>query len=269
VAAAAMAARTRRIPIAVSALLPNLYDPLRLAEDIAVLDLMSGGRVSYTMALGYREEEYAAFGREWRGRGAALERRLETLIALWAGDEVILDGRAVRLSPLPLTRPHPMLFYGGGSPAAARRAARLGLPFQPQVDDAALLEAYAAECRAHGREPGWVLAPKAAPAVVLAAEDPEAFWAEHGECLLADARGYAAWGDGAPSHVRDDAETVADLRAGDRYLVATPDDLVARSRAGGLDLVIAHPLCGGLPAEPSWESLRLLGERVLPALRPG
>ncbi len=266
VVASAMAARTQRIPITVAALLANLYDPLRLAEDVAVLDLLSGGRVSYTFGLGYRPEEYAAFERPWSGRGPVLEQQIRTLLALWAGEEVALGGRTVRLSPLPVSRPHPVLFYGGGSVAAARRAARLGLGFQPQVGDPELRAVYEAECRRLGREPGWVLAPPEAPAVVVAAEDPDRFWARYGEHLLADARGYAVFGDSGPSLVRDDAETVAALRAAGRYLVATPDDLVQRCR-DGLRLVVSHPLCGGLPAEPSWESLRLISEKVLPDVR--
>jgi alkanesulfonate monooxygenase SsuD/methylene tetrahydromethanopterin reductase-like flavin-dependent oxidoreductase (luciferase family) len=56
IVAAAVAARTRRIPITVSALLVNMYEPLKLAEDISVLDHISGGRVSFTLGLGYRRE---------------------------------------------------------------------------------------------------------------------------------------------------------------------------------------------------------------------
>lgn len=68
--AAAMAARTERISISIAALLVNLYDPIRLAEDIAVLDHLSAGRISYTLGLGYRPEEYAALRRPWATRGA-------------------------------------------------------------------------------------------------------------------------------------------------------------------------------------------------------
>src|SRR6478752_6996730 len=70
IVAAAVSARTRRIPITVSALLVNLYEPLKLAEDISVLDHLSGGRVSFTLGLGYRREEYDLFDRPWETRGA-------------------------------------------------------------------------------------------------------------------------------------------------------------------------------------------------------
>ena len=60
---------TNRVPITVSALLVNLYEPVRLAEDIAVLDHLAQGRVAYTFGLGYRPVEYDLYGRSWAGRG--------------------------------------------------------------------------------------------------------------------------------------------------------------------------------------------------------
>ena len=131
VVAAAVAARTTRIPITVSALLVNFYDPVKLAEDVAVLDNLSAGRVSYTIGLGYRPEEYALFDQPWETRGADIERRIELLLALWRGEQVEHDGRQVSITPLPFSDPHPFLFYGGGSPAAARRAAGSGSTSSP------------------------------------------------------------------------------------------------------------------------------------------
>jgi alkanesulfonate monooxygenase SsuD/methylene tetrahydromethanopterin reductase-like flavin-dependent oxidoreductase (luciferase family) len=259
--AAAFAAVTERIPITVAALLVNLYHPLRLAEDIAVLDHLSGGRVSHTLGLGYRREEYDAFGVAWETRGRDIEDRITRMLEAWATGAV---------TPGPYTQPHPMLFYGGGSLAAARRAARLGLHFQPQDADPALRTAYEEECRAQGREPGLTLQARPGPANVFCAEDPDRFWAEHGRHLLADAQAYAAWrGASTKSYVRDDSTTVEEMRAAGVYLVLTADELTERCRSGEIRLVTSHPACGGLPAEPSWESLRLISETVLPAVRAG
>jgi alkanesulfonate monooxygenase SsuD/methylene tetrahydromethanopterin reductase-like flavin-dependent oxidoreductase (luciferase family) len=267
VVAAAVAARTRRLPITVSALLVNLYEPLKLAEDVAVLDHLSGGRVSYTLGLGYRPEEYALFGRPWATRGRDIEATIRLLVALWSGEEVSHEGRLVRCNPLPVSRPHPFLLYGGGSPAAAKRAARLGLGFQPQIADRTLRDLYRSECERLGRTPGLVLMPPAGPANVFCAEDPDAFWASFGPHLLADAQGYSRWAGDLPSQVSDSSETVAELRAGGRYVVVTAAELVERCRSGAIRAVTSHPLCAGLPAAPSWESLRLICEQVMPALR--
>src|SRR3954452_25408944 len=104
--ASAFAAVTARIPITVSALLVNLYEPVRLAEDIAVLDHLSKGRVSYTFGLGYRPVEYELYGRAWARRGADIEARISRVLEIWANGEV---------TPAPSSQPHPFLFYGGGS----------------------------------------------------------------------------------------------------------------------------------------------------------
>ena len=270
--AAAMVARTKSVPITVSALLVNMYDPIKLAEDVAVLDQLSGGRVSYTFGLGYRPQEYALFGRDWDSRGQDIEERIELLLALWRGEEVEYDGRKVRVTPLPFSEPHPFFFYGGGSRAAARRAARLGLNFQPNVADKALRSLYEEECRRLGREPGFTLLPPSGPGTVFCAEDPDRFWARYGEHLLADAMAYRAWASAGATNslITDDSTTVEELRAGGRYLVLEPDELIRQCRSRELRAVSSHPMCGGLPPEPSWESLRQICETVAPALKqPG
>ncbi|WP_205471852.1 LLM class flavin-dependent oxidoreductase [Nocardioides sp. SYSU D00038] len=255
--AAAFAAVTTTIPITVSALLVNLHDPVRLAEEIAVLDHLAKGRVSFTLGLGYRPVEYELFDRSWSTRGRDVEERITTLLACWA------EGRT---TPPPYSRPHPFLFYGGGSPAAARRAGRLGLNFQPQHADPALKEIYDAACREAGREPGFVLTAPEGPANVFCADDPEEFWERWGHHLLADAVAYQEWHGEAGSYVVDHSRTVEEMRTAGVYLVTTPDDLVDRIRSGDVRLVTQHPACGGLPADPSWASLRAICEVVKPAV---
>lgn len=257
--ASAFAAVTSRVPITVSALLVNLYEPVRLAEDIAVLDHLSRGRVAYTFGLGYRPVEYDLYDRSWATRGAEIEARISAVLDAWSSGAT---------TPAPYSRPHPFLFYGGGTPAAARRAARLGLNFQPQHGSAELKEIYDATCLAAGREPGFVLqAPDGGPANVFCAERPDEFWERYGHHLLADAVAYQAWHGEAGSYVVDHSRTVEEMRAAGVYVVLTADELVDRCRSGEIGLVTSHPACGGLPAEPSWESLRLIFETVLPAVR--
>src|SRR4051812_4841992 len=132
VLAAAIAARTTTLPISVAALLVPLHDPIRLAEDMAVVDVMTRGRVSYVAGLGYRPEEYAMFGQSLGARGRRMEESLGVLRQAWTGDEFTYEGRTVRVTPRPYTPGGPPLLYGGGTAAAARRAARFGLPFLAQ-----------------------------------------------------------------------------------------------------------------------------------------
>ena len=86
VLASAMAARTTSIPIVVAALLGLLYDPIRLAEDLAVLDHISSGRVLCVLGMGYRDEEYQLFGVPAQDRAGQMEALLATLRRAWTGE---------------------------------------------------------------------------------------------------------------------------------------------------------------------------------------
>src|SRR5690606_34288739 len=94
VMAAAAAARTKNLLIGVTVLLP-LYDPLRAAEDLAVLDLIANGRSRITAIAGYRREEYEQFGLDISRRPSLMERGIETLKRAWTGEPFDFDGRRV------------------------------------------------------------------------------------------------------------------------------------------------------------------------------
>ncbi|MEV8019253.1 LLM class flavin-dependent oxidoreductase [Streptomyces sp. NPDC086554] len=264
--AGAVFGATRRIAVTVSAIIGPLHDPLRLAEDIAVLDLLSGGRLVTVAGIGYRPEEYAAFGVEWKRRGKLQDELLETLLQAWTGEPFEFRGRTVRVTPRPHTQPHPMLLVGGSSQAAARRAARLGLPFFPSahLPD---LEAYYNERLAEYGTEGWTMMPAAETPLLHIADDPDRTWAEHGEHFLHEARTYASWqSKDIRSAVKSAATTVEELRAEGVYRVLTPDECVAYVQGGAAHLVL-HPLSGGMPVDEGWRSLHHFCENVLPRLK--
>lgn len=127
--AAAAAQATSRITVGISVALAPLYDPIRLAEDAAFLDQLSGGRAALGVALGYRDEEYAGFG---TSRGQRV-RRTEDLCSLlrqaWGDGPVDYEGPAFSRSgfevfPKPVRPGGVPLLMGGHAPAALRRAAR-------------------------------------------------------------------------------------------------------------------------------------------------
>ncbi len=252
--AAAIAARTRTLAISVAALLLAHYEPVKLAEDLAVVDLISRGRVSYVVAIGYRDEEFAMFGIDRRRRAQLVEARIGELRSLWSGERVVVDGRAVRVTPLPFTPGGPLLAYGGGSEAAARRAGRLGLLFIAESSDPSLEAAYT-EAASGCEAPGCLIPAPDDPRTVFVADDPDRAWAEIGRYLLADAVGYSAWNahrEGTASVSR--AATVEALRAErGEYQIVTPDEARAFVDAGRpLNL---QPLVGGLPPDLAWPYL--------------
>ncbi|WP_046727820.1 LLM class flavin-dependent oxidoreductase [Streptomyces humi] len=260
--AGAVFGATRSIAVTVSAVIGPLHDPLRLAEDIAVLDLLSGGRLVTVAGIGYRPEEYALFDVDWKRRGRLQDEVLETVLKAWSGEEFEYRGRTVRVTPRPFTDPHPLLLVGGSSKAAARRAARLGLPFFPSAHLPELEAYYKERLTEYGTE-GWTMMPTAETPLLHIAEDPDRAWERYGEHFLHEARTYASWQSGdIHSAVRSGATTVAELRAEGVYRILTPEQCVS----AGLDNLVLHPLAGGMPVEEGWRSLRLFAETVLPAL---
>ena len=266
VLASAMSARTSTIPIMVAALLVPLHDPIRLAEDMAVLDVVSGGRVSYIAGLGYRPEEYAMFGQSMRDRGRRMEASLTALRDAWSGEEFEYEGRRVRVTPKPVTPGGPFMLYGGGSIAAARRAARFGLGFLAQTWAPGLEDAYREECTRAGNEPGMCMVPGPGTATsVFVAEDVDRAWNDIGPFMLHDAQMYASWLQDAAAVSKSTAPTIAALRdEGGAYRVLTPDQAVEYIGAHGV--LPLHPLCGGCPPALAWETLELVANRVRPQL---
>jgi alkanesulfonate monooxygenase SsuD/methylene tetrahydromethanopterin reductase-like flavin-dependent oxidoreductase (luciferase family) len=263
--AAALAGRTKRARITISALLATLYDPVKLAEDLAVLDLASRGRVTTTLGMGYRPEEYASFGKEYAERGRLLDECIEVLLKAWSGEAFEWQGRRVRVTPRSHTRPHPPINAGGQSLAGARRAARFGLPYQPASNDPAMIALYKDECARLGKQP--VVLPPGSGETIWIARDPERAWRELGPYLLYEATTYASWQPATQqaSAVHSRAKTADDLRTEGKYRVLTPDECVARAKAQGpFATFVLYPLCGGTPPELGWESVKLLCEEVLP-----
>ncbi|MDH2391376.1 LLM class flavin-dependent oxidoreductase [Streptomyces sp. HNM0663] len=261
--AGAVLGATHRISITVSAIIGPLYDPLRLAEDIAVLDLIGKGRLITVAGIGYRPAEYEQLGVEWGRRGLLQDELVETLLTAWRGEPFSFRGRTVTVTPRPYTRPHPTLLVGGSSRAAARRAARFGLPFFPSAH-LPELRAYYEEVRARYGTDGFCMMPAERTPLVHLAEDPDRVWAQHGECFLHEARMYASWqSKDVRSAVRSAATTVEELRREGVYRVLTPAQCLHQGAAG----VVLHPLCGGLPVDEGWRSMHLFCENVLPRLK--
>ena len=268
VVAGAVAARTARLGITLAALVLPLHDPLRVAEDLAVLDILSRGRTVVVFAAGYRAVEFSLFDKPMAGRGAWLEEAVALVRAAWRG-EPVRAGETTTLTPPPFTPGGPPVLLGGSSVAAARRAARVADGFLPSAADPELAAAYRDERARLGLEEGYV-GRADGPAAVFVAEDPDAFWARLAPHALHETNSYGEWEAARPGTARyyEPAEDAGALRASGRYPVLTPDECVRLFRElpedGGL---VLHPLLGGLDPELGWSSLELFRDRVLPRLR--
>ena len=125
-----LAAKTERIGIATAGIVAPLYQPVVLAEMLAHLDVLSGGRLTAGFVLGYRPEEFALYGVTQAERVARFEECLTILTRLWTEGKVSYDGRFTKLdeaflSPKPVQEPRPRIWNGGRVSAMLERTARM------------------------------------------------------------------------------------------------------------------------------------------------
>jgi alkanesulfonate monooxygenase SsuD/methylene tetrahydromethanopterin reductase-like flavin-dependent oxidoreductase (luciferase family) len=265
--ASAIAACTERLILNLVVILP-FYDPVRLAEDMSVLDQISAGRASYVFGIGYRAEEFEHFGLKLGDRGRLADDKLALLRRLLADQDVVHDGRRINVTPRPHTPGGPAMMWGGASLAAARRAGRNGLGLLANGSVPGMVEAYEAACRQNGHEPGFTLVPERdTPTVCFVADDVDAAWDEIGPYLVHDALSYSEWNpDNEVSANITHVKTVEELRGVPSHLILSVDDAAARMAKG--EFLNLSPLCGGLPPELAWPYLRRAADATT-AASPG
>lgn len=263
--AAAIAARTSSISIQVAAMVAAFHDPLRLAEDSAVVDLLSKGRLELVIANGYVADEFAMFDVPLAERAARTTEMVHVLHAAWTGEPFTYRGRQVQVTPRPFRERGPKLALGGSSEPAARRAARLGVSFRPSV--AEVWEAYRQErTELTGSDPGPFLGGDTS--FTFLADDPAAGWEAIAPYAVHESTAYGAWAAAAGTATGYRApSSTEELRASGQYRVVTPEALVSElTAAGPFAVAVVHPMMGGIPPEMAWQSLGLLEQRVLPEL---
>jgi alkanesulfonate monooxygenase SsuD/methylene tetrahydromethanopterin reductase-like flavin-dependent oxidoreductase (luciferase family) len=240
---AALAERTRTMRLGTSIMLAPFVHPLRFAEDVAVADQLSGGRVEIGLGLGYRAREFELLDVPIAARAARTETLVETARRAWN------DGT---VTPPSHQRPEPPLWIGGATAAAARRAARLGCGFLP--------DAYVADdvLRLYRDLGGTAVGVN--PTVHLGD------WAEISEHVLYQHNNYAAWG-GRPLRAS------ADDLSRDRYIVGEPELVIDRLNRlitrTGCDRLYFWARLPGLPIELANRSLERFAREVLLHLRDG
>ena len=176
-AAGMFLARTSTLIASVDCALGPLWNPVRLAEDIALVDNMSRGRLHTTVGLGYRSVEYETLGVDFNERGRLMDSAIERMLSLWSDMGCY-------------TRPHPPLYIGGGARVTARRAARFGLPLSladhlPDVAD------YYRELSVRAGKAPLVIMPRPINRGMICLHDnPDRAWAEFGHHILGEAVTY-------------------------------------------------------------------------------
>lgn len=268
----ALAERTSRVRLGTAVLLAPLHHPLRLAEDLAVVDQLSGGRLDVGLAPGYRPREFTVLDVPKTQRGARTDETIEIMKLAWRGEPFSYHGRHFRfddvtVAPPPVQQPGPPIWIGGSSMASALRAARHGTCFMP--DSGAGPDVYAAyRDGLAGRAPARL----ATNRVLFAAESTEKAWEICGQHLLYQFNWYRKWfSDAGDEDAHGAEQTDASVLSPEHYYVGTPDDILAaitesQARLGYEELIFwARP--PGMPIERATESLELIAKHVLPGLR--
>jgi probable F420-dependent oxidoreductase len=268
----ALSERTSRVRLGTAVLLAPLHHPLKLAEDLAVVDQLSGGRLDVGLAPGYRPKEFSVLDIPKRERGTRTDETIELLRLAWQGETFSYAGRHFQFSdvivtPPPAQQPGPPIWIGGSSLAAARRAARYGLAFMP--DSGAGPEVYEAY---HSGLPSGVAPRISTNRVLFAAQSTEKAWEQCGEYLLYQFNGYRKWfSDAGDDDSHGAALTDPSVLSRDHYFVGTPDEILTSIKASqqefGYEELIFWARPPGMPIEASTASLELIARHVLPALR--
>ena len=268
--AGAIAARTERIRLSTDIALLPLYHPIRLAEELAVLDHISNGRIELGIGMGYVPSEFAAFGVPLKNRVSMTEEGIDILRLAWGDGPFDYDGRRYQLDGVDV---HPKPFQPGGPPlwiaamseAGARRAARFGTNLLPQGRRDEVLDPWREAVRAEGGDPdryrvGLIRS-------VYVSDDVERDWPEFRRAeryrmsiynrFMAETPDTYAWGD--PESI---PQTV---------IIGSPDHCVAELRSFidtyGITDIATSGLPPGIDPGVMATNLERLATEVIPRLR--
>jgi alkanesulfonate monooxygenase SsuD/methylene tetrahydromethanopterin reductase-like flavin-dependent oxidoreductase (luciferase family) len=271
VMASHVAARTRTLRIGMAVSLAAFYNPLRLAEEVALVDVLSGGRVNWGAGRGFDRTEFEAFAVPVEESSDRFRECVEIVLAAWRQERVSYQGRfwsyeGIEVLPKPLQAPHPPVWLAATSPDSIRRAAEKGYdilqdPHSTHAEIGAKREHYYDLLREHGYPTGGRVIPTARLLAVGDTDQEAEAIARAGAQWTVTSYANSKTRSGLPSYHRDGVDPV------ERYLNevvirGTPDrvaDKILELRETiGLDYLMCAPL--------SHETFMRFTEKVLPKL---
>jgi probable F420-dependent oxidoreductase len=274
---AGFATRTSRMTLGTDIVVAAFHHPVRLAEDWALLDVMSGGRTVLGIAIGYKPDEFALYGVDLEKRGARFEEQLAVVTGLWTEERLSFKGAYYRvegaLEPKPLQRPRPPVWIGGWGDLTLRRAATLAdnwIP-GPTAELPRLLAGkrkFLENRAAAGRTTPvteWPLTRD----VIIADTDREARALAERHIMVSYRKEYA----GGWKHPFIDASVATDLDRvmKDRFLIGGPDQVRRALEPFVTQYGATHLICRlffpGMPHRHIMRELELLATEVMPAFR--
>jgi alkanesulfonate monooxygenase SsuD/methylene tetrahydromethanopterin reductase-like flavin-dependent oxidoreductase (luciferase family) len=274
--AAAIAARTKRIRIPLGVLLMPFHDPVRLAEDIAVVDVISGGRFELGVGVGYKVEEFEGFNVPFKERGGRTNESLEIIARLLAGETLTYKGKffevnKVKLTPEPVQKPRPPIWVGGFTPPALRRAAKYADGFTAPNASRKVYDSYVEQVRKAGKSVDSIRF-GGGFTWLICSTDPDKTFNEAADHIIYQSNLYTEWAAKAgqtadPVYIKDRAH----LRETRGLVVADPATCIKMIREYIEKVPVTHfyswTLPPGRPAKWAQEHLELFASKVIPAFR--
>lgn len=275
----ALSAVTERMNLVTNISILPLHDPVTIAEQSAVLDLLSGGNFRLGVAIGWRDQEFEAFGVDKSERISRIEEGIELVRHLLTEESVTYHGEVfsvedLTVMPRPIQESIP-IWYGGQSRAAIERAAEYAdvwsiSPIETVQKLSRGIEIYSDALAEHGRSLEEVHIPLRREAYI--AEDDETAWEEVGEALLYEYEDvYGDYDDIDHSFETTDHDTaLEELRdhAEDRFIIGGPEtatrELKRYKEAIGMDEVLLRMHFPGLDTDLAGKSMKIVAEEVIP-----
>ena len=277
--AAAIAARTKNIRIGTGVLLIPLHDPVRVAEDAAVTDLISGGRLILGLGLGYRQEEFDGFGRQLKERKGRIEESLEIFQNAWTEGSFSLDGKYYKIdnmdiTPKPVQQPIP-IWIGAFTEPAIKRAARIGAPlYVPAIGVIPIIkylfDMHSSFLEEFGKNPDDFEKPLVRE-VYISDKNADDIWEDIKEHVTYTAKGYASWGsmvDTEGNLLSDPSDPILYDIARKQSIIGTPEECIEQIKEYQNNLPIDNLICRfkfpGISHDEAMRSMKLFVENVLP-----
>ena len=265
--AAAVGARTRRIRVRISILLAPLYDPLRLAEEVAVADLCTQGRLDLALGVGYVEDDFVAFGKDYHRRGRDLEELVPFLRRAWTGEPFEHRGAQVRVMPRPCQDPMPIFLGGGAARKSIERAAAIADGFFPPGMPKPW-EFYRQACAELGKPDPGEWAPRGPIFLWISKDDKDETWRKLAPHIRHQIDSYGAWtqkGLGRATGPYIPTEDMESIRQGGAYQVVTPDEAIQlAAQLGPRGELHLNPLLSGIDPGEAMAMLETFEAEVLP-----
>ena len=274
VALAAIAARTTTLRLGSAISLAPLYHPVRFAEECAVLDILSGGRVEMAAAIGYRRRETDAFGVDFTKRGRRFDEFLEIVRRLWAGETVNFEGQHYTVKNAAIMPPPPRgripLYIGGFADKAMERVAKYGDGYFGNEE---VCDVYVEKLRAQGKDPSEARI-RIQGLFLAVARDPEAALHELAPFYHYVNNTYGAWLNEDKAIGLDNPAlkpmSLEDFKASGILKILTPGQAIDYFKAMQSRIPVEHFMMmapAGLPFARLTEYAELFAREVIPAFR--